>query len=200
MSSTKTINSLQHEMGKLSALLEREDIKIISPLEADRDSLLFDASARRMLIRMVSWLSMLLPLITTMLVLRMTADNLLIEFGNIAAGRLFQFFLVSLSGIFLYAMMWLSGRYILYVTRLKNGKIVITTWHIVYGASTRIIAGPEYTQYAVYHEGRSILPFAPVVNAPYVTVFIGGKKMILDAQGDFPHGEDALMEVLKAYG
>jgi len=190
MPTTKAINSPGHEMGELSAA---------SPLLADRDSLLYDASARLTLMRLVSALSVLLPMIISFLVFSMPPENLLIQFGNIVKGRLFQLLLISFSGIFLYVMVWLSNRYIIYITRLKNGKLVISTWHIVYGSTTRIIAGPEYMQYGVYHEGRTVLPFAPIVNAPYTTVFIGGKKMILDEQGDFPHGEDVLMEMLEAY-
>ncbi len=162
--------------------------------------LLFNAVSRLFLIRFVMAVSLAFPVLVAFLVLRMPRGQMILDFGSVAAGNLFQAGMIAFSGIFIYVMLWFSGKYVLRIVLQNGDTILITTWRIWLPDKTYSFHKDIFVQPTVYNEGGTALPFVPVVHAPYYTLRAGGKKFILDVQGNFPEGEDVVLELIGGQG
>lgn len=120
--------------------------------------------------------------------------QLLQDFGSSAAILIWKIGMLIFSSILFWPMLWLSGRYVTRVEHVGPQRLRVTVWTLA-GARTRewnaAFSGGEF------HAGKLVLPYAPIVNAPWTGYRTPeGKKLVVDTQGDFPFGEDALTAVM----
>ncbi len=154
-------------------------------------------SDRQSVLWFVTLISLILPAICAFLVNLLDPNGLAEEFGTITKGRVFQIALVAFSGVFLYVMIWYSGRYVLKIVQTPAGTVRITVWSLFAGSYTREYHPGDFQSDHTHHAGRTYLPGVPIVNAPYTGVRLKkGKKFIIDAQGTYPFGETELEEAL----
>jgi len=137
------------------------------------------------LLVLVSWLASLVP-----------EDEMIRSFGSVTNGRFFQAGLILIGSIFIWPMLWISSRYIVKVEINHEEHTVIQTWTVL-GIKTKTWPVEAWLKsHSDYHEGKFEADDREV-NAPWRSVRpAGGKKMIIDMQGDFPQGEDALLEII----
>ncbi|SKA09918.1 hypothetical protein [Sediminibacterium ginsengisoli] len=188
--------TLAESLGRLSQTLEKEGFAGLGGLQPGKSYLLFDAREKRPVLRWLAWISAVPPLVTLLLVTRVSEVQLLLDFGQLWAGRLFQAALVIVSGVFIYVLHWLSGKYVLQIRYAPDKIFVISCWSL-YGA-TRMYhwqAG-TFSSGVKSRVGITRLPGKPLVNAPYFVWRTDGKKFVIDCQASFPHGEDLLMEAI----
>lgn len=141
------------------------------------------------LLAIVTWLASLLP-----------HEEMVRSFGSVAGGRIFQAGLVLISSIFVWPMVWISGRYIIRVEKRNESAVIIHMWTI-FGVRIKVWPIEAWSgSHSHYNHGQFEADDRKV-DAPWRSVKpAGGKKMIIDMQGDFPYGEDALLEVLAPAG
>jgi hypothetical protein len=162
----------------------------------DRHGKVLFYSDRQRVLWFVVLISLAVPAVCVFLVNLLDADGLAEEFGTITRGRVFQIALVAFSGVFLYVMIWYSGRYVLKVVQTAAGTIRITVWSLFAGSYTREYQTGDFQSNTTHHAGKTYLPGVPVVNAPYTGVRLKkGKKFIIDAQGTYPFGETEFEEM-----
>jgi hypothetical protein len=135
------------------------------------------------------------PLIAWLVLLPAEAD-LLAEFGSPTAVRAWQAGMLLVSTVLVWPMVWLCGRYVTRVERLPDRQVRIEVW-TWFGRRRRI--WPARFGAGEDHAGQSALPGAPLVNAPWTGYRTpAGKRLVVDWQGDFPHGSEVLEEALCA--
>ena len=132
--------SLAESLGRLSSTLEKEGLAGFGELQPGKDYLLFDARGKRSVLRWLTWIAAFPPLVTLLLVSRMSEVQLLQDFGQMWTGHLFQAGLVLASGIFIYVLHWFSGKYVLQVSYTKNAVLVFSCWSL-YGKTITSLAG-----------------------------------------------------------
>jgi hypothetical protein len=121
------------------------------------------------------------------------------EFSDPLHLTFFKVGMILLSGLLLYPILWLSGRYVLSIHKQEHDEAIeVEIWsllgnhnryriHLENGTSEKNIQ---------YHKGKLQLPLKPHVMAPWYAVRLKGhRKWVIDAQGDFPHGEDELADL-----
>lgn len=137
--------------------------------------------------------------VTILLVSRMSDQQLIIDFGEVWKGRIFQFGFSIVSSIFIFAMWYfLHDKYILQIRLLTNEGLSIKTWKLT-GSAERTFEKTAWTTPTTYHEGRTNATlYNPSVNAPYTVVRPHGKKKkyIISEMGDFPFGKKVLTDIL----
>lgn len=165
----------------------------------DQQKLLF-TSDRTIVLWFLWILSLLVLLIVAGLASLLPPEEMIRSFGSIRVGRIFQTVLIVGGSVFIWPMLWLSSRYVIRVELLQANQFVIKTWTI-FGIRSKVWSLADWEKSTrKFHHGKFELDDRKV-NAPYTTVrAASGKKMIIDMQGDFPYGEDALMEVLAPAG
>lgn len=106
--------------------------------------------------------------------------------------------LVALSAVLPGAMCFLHGRYVLRMERTQDGGARMTTW-LLWGQRTEEWPLAELRGTSVLaHQGRFESRRTVSVNAPYLMARLpSGKRLILDQQGDAPHGWDAVYGVFR---
>lgn len=130
-----------------------------------------------------------LALVTWLLTLPSEA-RLLQELGSATAVLAWKAGLLLLSSTLFWPMLWLSGRYVTEVRRVGPGRLRVRVWTLL-GCRAQEWTGAG--DGGEVHEGRLALPDAPLVDAPWRGFRTpGGRRLVVDAQGDFPQGEDAL--------
>lgn len=116
--------------------------------------------------------------------------QLLQDFGSTAAILIWKVGLLIFSSILFWPMLWLSGRYVTRIEHVGAQRLRVTVWSLTGARAsewTAAFSGGEF------HEGKLVLPYVPSVHAPWTGYRNPeGKKLVVDAQGNFPHGEDAL--------
>ena len=133
----------------------------------------------------------LAPLIVTACLLTRVSDvQLLEEFGSVGAALAWKAGLILLSSILFWPLLWLSGRYVTQVEHVGRQRLRVTVWSLTGARETEwkaAFSGGEF------HAGKLVLPYTPIVNAPWTGYRTPeGKKLVVDAQGDFPFGEETL--------
>jgi hypothetical protein len=129
--------------------------------------------------------------LTGWLISFLTNEQLIKDFGSVKAGRIFQAGLLLIGSVFIWPMVWLSNKY---VVEIKKGSdlIIIKTWRI-FGPKIYTLETDGVNKDVTYHEGRSDFS---MTNAPYLSFRANNKKFIIDMQGAFPLGEDALIDAM----
>lgn len=143
------------------------------------------------------WILALALLVFIMwLVSLMPHEEMIRSFGSVRGGRIFQAALTLVGSVFVWPMLWISGRYVERIERLENDVLKIQTWTI-FGSKTKTWPESAWKNaQKKYHDGQLKLDDREV-NAPWFSARPeGGKKLVIDAQGEFPDGEDALMEII----
>jgi hypothetical protein len=148
-------------------------------------------SKRTYLLWFIVALAVGLLALTGWLVSLLSDEQLLKDFGSIAKGRAFQAGLLTIGSVFIWPMLWLSARYVVEISRSPSG-VSISTWTL-FGTRTETVPKDMMTQALTYHTGTSDFS---TVDAPYLSLRIHGRKIIIDMQGEFPQGEEALTEAL----
>lgn len=137
--------------------------------------------------------------ITILLVSRMSNEQLIVDFGEVWKGRIFQFGFTIVSSVFVFVMWYfLHDKYILKITLLADNALLVKTWKLT-GSAERTFEKTAWTIPTTYHEGNTpASPYNPSVNAPYTVVRPYGKKKkyIISEMGDFPFGEKILEDIL----
>lgn len=142
-----------------------------------------------LLLAVVAWLASLLP-----------EEEMIRSFGSVTGGRFFQLGLILIGSIFIWPMLWTSGRYIVRVEKRNEVSVIIHTWTIV-GVKIKTWPLEAWANSHSHYNDGEFEADDRKVDAPWRSVKpAGGKKMIIDMQGDFPYGEDALLEVLAPSG
>jgi hypothetical protein len=130
-----------------------------------------------------------LLLLTIWLASLLTDEQIMNDFGSITSGRIFQFALVFIGSVFIWPMLWMSNRYVISIES-RELKLFVTCWTILGNRTQPITQSDNDLQ---YNNGKSDFS---TVNAPYLFLRINNRKVIIDLQGEFPHGEDALVNSL----
>lgn len=135
------------------------------------------------------------PLAVWLLLLPAGAD-LLAEFGSAAAVLAWQAGMLLVSTVLVWPMAWLCGRYVTRVERLPDRQVRVKVW-TWFGRRQRV--WPARFGAGEDHAGQSALPGVPAVKAPWTGYRTpAGKRLVVDWQGDFPQGSEALEEALTA--
>lgn len=161
----------------------------------DTQAVLLYRSGRDLTLRIAEIFTLLPVAITLFLLSLMTEEQIIKDLGSIEAGWAFKAGLALFSGILFYAMLWISGRYVLTVERLGEN-VRIRFWTVLL---PRTCTWPvsAWQGGSEFHDGKLVLPGRPIVNAPWTGLHTPeGRKLILDDQGEYPHGEDALLTLL----
>jgi hypothetical protein len=167
-----------------------------SKISSDPHGKVLFYSDRQTVLWFVVLISLILPAVCVFLVNLLDAGRLADEFGTVTKGRIFQIALVVFSGLFLYVMIWYSGRYVLKVVQTPTATIRITVWSLFAGSYTKEYHPVDFQSGHALHTGRTYLPGVPIVNAPYTGLRLKtGKKFIIDAQGTYPFGEAKFEEI-----
>lgn len=155
-------------------------------------------SSRRSTLWVVTIIALLPVIITSYLVSRMPAVGEGSEFSEPLHLNLFRAGMVLFSGVLFYPVCWLSGRYVLSIHRNEE-VLEVKIWSLLGTRHHRIPLSSTTTETSVqYHEGSLQIPMKPWVMAPWYSVRLKGwRKWVIDAQGDFPYGEDELRDLLK---
>lgn len=133
----------------------------------------------------------LAPVLVVAWLLTLTSEaQLLQDFDSTGAIMIWKVGMLLLSSVLFWPMFWLSGRYVTRVEHVGAQRLRVTVWSMIGARETEWTAAFSGGE---YHDGKLVLPYVPVVNAPWTGYRSPeGKKLVVDAQGDFPHGEDAL--------
>ena len=102
--------------------------------------------------------------------------------------------MLLLSSIMFWPFLWLSGRYVTQVELAAPGQINVEVWTLF---------GPQRREWksafnpGEFHEGHLYLPYTPEVHAPWTGYRTPeGKRLIVDEQGEFPLGREALQRAM----
>ena len=102
--------------------------------------------------------------------------------------------LTLLSALLPASLYFLHDRYVLELARQPDGALHVTTFLLWGRRQHLLVPGGEATE----HAGEFHSLWAPDVNAPYLAVRLrSGRRLLLDRQGDAPHGWDAVLGVLR---
>lgn len=158
-------------------------------------------SNRQSTLWLVTIISFLPIAIISYIVSRMPAVGAGSEFSETWHLNLFRSGMILFSGVLFYPMCWLSGRYVL---SIHQGDVVVEVkiWSLLGTRHHRmpLATATEQSQVA-YHEGSLQIPLKPWVKAPWYAVRMKGlRKWVIDAQGNFPNGEDELLALLQRLG
>lgn len=158
-------------------------------------SVLLYRSGRDLLLRVMEIVTLLPVAITVWLLSLMSPEQALADLGSPAGAWAFRIGLTLGSGILFYAFFFLHGRYVLSV-ELQGDDVRIRFWTVL-GSRLRTWPVPAWGGRSLYHKGEFILPGRPVVQAPWIDITTPeGKKLMIDDQGDYPQGVEALLAVL----
>jgi hypothetical protein len=163
-------------------------------METKKHQLLY-ISKRSKLLWMVMGLAIGLFVLTGWLVSLLTTEQLMKDFDSILSGRLFQAGLLGIGTVFIWPMIWLSNKYVVQILK-GDDLLTIKTWSLI-GIRTHALRGNGINRSLTYHEDR---PDFAMAHAPYLSFKANEKKFIIDMQGDFPEGEDALTDALNVEG
>jgi hypothetical protein len=139
------------------------------------------------------WLVLILTLLpvplSAWLVTLPSEARLLAEFGSLNVARFWQAGMVLLGSALFWPLFWLSGRYVTRVETTAEGSLRVQLW-TVRGPRTETwpaLRGGEH------HPGHSHgLPGVQVA-APWTGYRTpAGKTLVVDEQGEFPQGDEAL--------
>lgn len=84
----------------------------------------------------------------------------------------------------LFVMLWLSGRYVLKIEKLRTDVVRITTWNWIFCSKT-FEDNSSILSNIKYEDGELIIPGAPVVRAPWMRIkSSSAKTLVLDMQSE----------------
>jgi len=153
-------------------------------------------SRRGLTLTLVALLCLAMPLFTAILLGAMSQVQRMEEFGQGPQSWMLPAGIFLLSVAPLLAIAWLSGRYVLQIDRDGEGNLHIETWTLLGRRSRSWPASADWKP-MTQHAGTAQFARAPSVNAPYLTLHpVGGRRMIVDLQGELPHGVAALEAVV----
>lgn len=143
------------------------------------------------------WLVLLLTLapvpLTAWLVTLPSDARLLADFGTAGAAHAWQIGMVLLSTVLFWPLLWLSGRYVTRVERGADGAVCVQVWTLLGSRRHAWTA----LQGGEIHAGHGHGLPGVQVDAPWTGYRTPqGKTLVVDAQGDFPQGEDVLREAM----
>lgn len=135
--------------------------------------------------------------ITVYLLSRMNEQELIAEFESLLKGRAFQVGMTLFSSImFLIICYFLHNKYVLKITLLADNALLIKTWGLL-GYKEAVYPKEAWILPPKYYEGKTQLPNAPSVHAPYQKVKpYGKKKLIISDFGSFPFGIRVLDDII----
>jgi hypothetical protein len=158
------------------------------------ESTLLYRSGRSRLLTLVLLLTLAPVPLSAWLVSLPAEAQLLAEFGSRGAVQAWKIGMVLLGSALFWPMAWLSGRYVTRVEQTAAGHVRVQLWTL-FGTRTQEWQSP--LSGGEHHEGRSHGLPGVQVDAPWTGYCTpAGKKLVVDAQGEFPRGEDALREAL----
>ena len=120
--------------------------------------------------------------------------------GSMLKARIFQVAFSLFSGILFFPIMYYLHKYVTTITLLEDDALEFETWGL-FGYKKVIYPKEAWIVPVQYHEGRTTLPYVPSVHAPYHSIRPYGKKtgLILDQQGDYPFGVQALDDIIDPF-
>ena len=112
-------------------------------------------------------------------------DGFFVEYSYKASGICWMIFMLFAGNVMLDCMFWLSGRYVLQISALENGQVIVQTWS-VFGIY-QITAYPEtILKNPKFHFGKANFSHFPTVNAPWWRLKTpNGKTLVVDIHGKF---------------
>jgi len=164
------------------------------------EQLLFTVSLKqKLLLWFVVLISVATAVFTTVMVFSMTEESLHKEYNSMASARTWQIIMLILGNVFLAVMVWMSGRYVFSITKQDDAYLTVVVWHLLLFQRKKTIPLTAFKKTIEYHEGKANYPGVPNVHAPWIGMKpLGYKKMIIDLQGEFPHGVNTLVELIDA--
>lgn len=120
--------------------------------------------------------------------------------GSMLKARIFQVAFSLFSGILFFPIIYYLRKYIVTITLLEDKALEFKTFGI-FGYKKVIYPKEAWIIPPKYHAGRTTLPYAPSVNAPYHSIRPYGKKsgLILDEQGHYPFGVQVLDDIIDPF-
>ncbi|MEE1885420.1 hypothetical protein [Pedobacter flavus] len=163
--------------------------------DINEDIVLFK-NPRTRTITLVFYFSAIVGIVSTWFVLNLEKGDVMTRELSALELILWQFIFITFANSVLFSFFYLSGRYILKIKLLPSKIIEITTWGCLSNSIITFDAAELID--ATFIEGNLNLPSKPLVFAPYINLkFKNHKKLLLDMQGEFPHGYLAIIEVFK---
>ena len=149
-------------------------------------------SRRGTLLTLVALICVAMPLLVVYLFAIMYEAERLASYERSAGLTVLQAAIFLLSVAPLAGVVWLSGRYVLRVDRDESGTLHIVTWTL-FGPRRRAWPASTVWKRVTAHAGTAHAPGAPAGNPPYLAVHPdGGSRLVIDLQGETPHGADTL--------
>lgn len=149
---------------------------------AEKFQILFQ-SRRTLILNLLSIIVSIPPIITIVL-LKRGYSTLIGEFSSEFKFWLFASVLFLISCTMLFVMLWLSGRYVLKIEKLRTDVVGITTWNWIFWSKT-FEDNSSILSNIRYEDGELIIPGAPVVKAPWMRIkSSSGKTLVLDMQSE----------------
>lgn len=145
-------------------------------------------------------ISLSCSIFTCYMVFNMSIEKDLIDYGSLLKMRIWQIIFLVLGNVMTLAFCWLSNRYVLCIEFSNEQYLRIKTWSLFRFSVTHIFNLSDFANNDIQmKDGTTILPFAPIVIAPWDGITLAnGKKLLVDAQGEFPQGYDAYWALINA--
>lgn len=156
-------------------------------------------SKRSFTIWFLFFLSIFLSISVFYLIFTMDFAKEIINYSSVFTFWIWQVIIIILGNTLTGFMIWYSGRYILKITIFPGEIIQIKTWQMFGSKIVRYKKG-DFTGIK-FHKGVTNLAGTPSVNAPWLGIKLineDNKSLIIDMQGEFPCGFNALQNTFKS--
>jgi len=121
-------------------------------------------------------------------ILILTDKQLLQDFDSLYLAKIWQVFMLLVANSLTLFMLWFGGRYVLQISRLENGNLLITTWHPFYFKYQKEYSKDAWAENIVLRQGK----FFRFTTPYFILNPQSNKNMIIDLNGVFPQGIDEL--------
>lgn len=140
-----------------------------------------------------AFISLSCSFFTCYMVFNMNIEDDLTNYGNLSTMRAWQGIFLLLGNVLTLSFCWLSNRYVLCIEFIDEKQLKIKTWSLFRFSVTYMYAYADFINNDIQlNDGTTMLPNAPIVIAPWDGIrLMNGKKLLVDAQGEFPQGYDA---------
>lgn len=164
------------------------------------DQKIYFQSNRTPTLWFVTLICLSMSVLGTAATLNMTVEEDLYDYSSITSMRLWQAFFLMMSNALTVVMWWMSGKYVLRITRYRDGQLQIRTWSMFLISRTFHLREEDIVREAIKHyEGRTFIPGKPLVHAPWDSVHTQqGRRFVVDLQGSFPEGYDRYYSILQS--
>lgn len=118
------------------------------------------------------------------------------EYSSLFSARVWQFLFIMLPGLLVAANIWLSGRYVLKLEVLPDKMIRVMIWSVLCRKKIIIWRVDDFEPKGVFYEGRTEIFGKLKVHAPFLLYRLqNGVNLVLDLQGEMPHGPLIVMQL-----